>query len=105
VNGHDLVECIVALPGQLFYATRVPATLWFLNRDKSSDGSGNRRDHRNETLFIDARKLGVIARADASASHDRDIRKADNFGLLVRNVYKVLLTRGTTRLRDPLGGP
>ena len=47
-----LVDCIVALPGQLFRSTQIPACLWFLSRD----GSGAER--RDETLFIDARKLG-----------------------------------------------
>ena len=54
----DLVDCMVALPGQLFYSTQIPACLWFLSRDR--DGGGNRkfRDRRGEILFIDARKLG-----------------------------------------------
>jgi type I restriction enzyme M protein len=56
----DLVECIVALPAQLFYSTPVPVTLWFLNRDKSSGGARHRRNRRSETLFIDARNLGVM---------------------------------------------
>ncbi len=51
----DLVDCIVACPGQLFYATQIPVCLWFLTKNKA----GNRhRDRRGETLFIDARKLG-----------------------------------------------
>jgi type I restriction enzyme M protein len=53
----DLVDCIVALPGQLFYSTMIPACLWFLARDKKN---GKFRDHRGETLFIDARKMGVL---------------------------------------------
>ena len=52
----DLVDCMVALPGQLFYSTQIPACLWFLTKDKS--GGGQRRDRRGETLFIDARALG-----------------------------------------------
>jgi type I restriction enzyme M protein len=76
----DLVECIVALPGQLFYSTRVPATLWFLNRDKSSDGAGDRRDRRNETLFIDARQLGVMASPTRRHLTDDDVaRIADTY--------------------------
>jgi type I restriction enzyme M protein len=55
----DLVECIVALPEQLFNSTQIPVTMWFLNRDKIPDAAGSRRDRRGETLFIDARKLGV----------------------------------------------
>ena len=53
----DLVDCMVALPGQLFYATQIPVCLWFLTRNKND---GKRRDRRGETLFIDARKLGVM---------------------------------------------
>lgn len=56
----DLVECIVALPGQLFYSTQIPVSLWFLNRDKKSGRTRGWRDRRGETLFIDARKLGVM---------------------------------------------
>jgi type I restriction enzyme M protein len=56
----DLVECIVALPGQLFYTTQIPASLWFLNRDKTPGGTRGWRDRRGETLFIDARKLGAM---------------------------------------------
>jgi type I restriction enzyme M protein len=51
----DLVDCIVACPGQLFYTTQIPVCLWFLDRDKSS---GDERDRSGETLFIDARALG-----------------------------------------------
>ncbi|MCX6544606.1 MAG: class I SAM-dependent DNA methyltransferase [Acidobacteria bacterium] len=64
----DLVDCMVALPGQLFYSTQIPVCLWFLTRDKSgraasprsSHGGGGFRDRRGETLFIDARKLGSM---------------------------------------------
>jgi type I restriction enzyme M protein len=51
----DQVDCIVALPPQLFYTTAIPVCLWFFDRDKASSGE---RDRRGETLFIDARKLG-----------------------------------------------
>jgi type I restriction enzyme M protein len=55
----DLVECIVALPPQLFYTTQIPVALWFLNRNKrNGSGHGNWRDRRGEMLFIDARHLG-----------------------------------------------
>jgi len=51
----DLVDCMVALPGQLFYSTQIPVCLWFLARDKKNSRF---RDRRGEVLFIDARKLG-----------------------------------------------
>jgi type I restriction enzyme M protein len=57
----DLVDCMVALPGQLFYSTQIPVCLWFLARDRRG-GSGARRhrDRRGETLFIDARGMGTL---------------------------------------------
>ena len=51
----DLVDCIVALPGNLFYATAIPVCLWFLSKNKNGS---KHRDRQGETLFIDARKLG-----------------------------------------------
>ncbi|MGH8543345.1 MAG: N-6 DNA methylase [Gammaproteobacteria bacterium] len=63
----DLVDCMVALPGQLFYSTQIPACLWFLRRDKrkvpsplkgEGKGGGEIADRRGHVLFIDARKLG-----------------------------------------------
>ena len=53
----NLVDCMVALPGQLFYSTQIPACLWFISRERKKDGL---RDRRGEVLFIDARKLGCI---------------------------------------------
>jgi type I restriction enzyme M protein len=51
----DLVDCMVALPGQLFYSTQIPVCLWFLARAKRN---GRFRDRRGEVLLVDARKLG-----------------------------------------------
>jgi type I restriction enzyme M protein len=51
------LDCMVALPGQLFYSTPIPVCLWFLARNKKN---GRFRDRRSETLFIDARKLGTL---------------------------------------------
>lgn len=51
----DLVDCMVALPGQLFYSSQIPVCLWFIARDKKNNRF---RDRRGEVLFIDARKLG-----------------------------------------------
>jgi type I restriction enzyme M protein len=53
----DLVDCMVALPPQLFYTTQIPACLWFLTRNK---GHSKFRDRRGQTLFIDARKMGTL---------------------------------------------
>lgn len=54
----DVVDCMVALPGQLFYSTQIPACLWFLARNKNP-GKGL-RERRGQVLFIDARKMGVL---------------------------------------------
>jgi type I restriction enzyme M protein len=54
----DVVDCMVSLPGQLFYSTQIPACLWFLTRNKNP-GKGL-RDRRGQVLFIDARKMGIL---------------------------------------------
>jgi type I restriction enzyme M protein len=54
----DLVDCMIALPGQLFYTTQIPACLWFLARSKANTKF---RHRKGETLFIDARKFGFMA--------------------------------------------
>lgn len=53
----DLVDCMIALPPQLFYGTQIPACLWFLARNRQN---GKFRDRRRKTLFIDARKMGYL---------------------------------------------
>ncbi|HXI11556.1 MAG TPA: class I SAM-dependent DNA methyltransferase [Thermoanaerobaculia bacterium] len=68
----DLVDCMVALPGQLFYSTQIPVCLWFLARSKKN---GRFRDRRGETLFIDARKLGTLADRIHRELTDDDIAK------------------------------
>ncbi len=71
----DAVDCMVALPGQLFYSTQIPACLWFLARDKSANGH---RDRRGEVLFIDARKLGHMADRTRREFTDEDIAQITN---------------------------
>ena len=74
----DLVDCMVALPGQLFYSTQIPVCLWFLARDKA--GRLRLRDRRGETLFIDARKLGTLIDRVHRELTDEDIaRIADTY--------------------------
>ncbi|MGA7201664.1 MAG: class I SAM-dependent DNA methyltransferase [Candidatus Cybelea sp.] len=68
----DLVDCMVALPSQLFYATQIPACLWLLARSKRNGGF---RDRRGETLFIDARKLGALVDRVHREFSDADITK------------------------------
>ncbi|WP_373509832.1 type I restriction-modification system subunit M [Thiocapsa sp.] len=87
----DLVDCMVALPGQLFYSTQIPACLWFLARDRRGSplpprgggvgGVGARfRDRRRQVLFIDARKLGPLVDRTHRELTDEDIaRIADTY--------------------------
>ena len=56
----DLVDCIVALPSQLFYTTQIPVSLWFVTRNKKADSKRGYRDRSGETLFIDARRMGQL---------------------------------------------
>ncbi|MEL4483381.1 class I SAM-dependent DNA methyltransferase [Shewanella algae] len=56
----DLVECMIALPGQLFYTTQIPVCLWFLTKDKSANEEKGYRKRSGETLFIDARNMGSM---------------------------------------------
>jgi type I restriction enzyme M protein len=89
----DLVDCMVALPGQLFYSTQIPVCLWFISRDKSGgkpstrptghpsptgrrDGDeGRLRDRRKQTLFIDARKMGTLIDRVHRELTDADLEK------------------------------
>lgn len=67
----DLVDCIVAMPPQLFYTTQIPVSLWFLSRNKSQKG---------KTLFIDARKMGTMVTRKLREFTDDDIKKiADTY--------------------------
>ena len=73
----DMVDCIVALPGQLFRSTQIPACLWFLSRGRSNR---ERRDRLGETLFIDARKMGhMIDRTRRDLSPEDIARVADTY--------------------------
>ncbi|MBX3673900.1 MAG: SAM-dependent DNA methyltransferase [Burkholderiales bacterium] len=68
----NLVDCMVALPGQLFYSTQIPACLWFLARDRKN---GKFRDRRGHVLFIDARNLGRMADRTHKELTDDDIAR------------------------------
>ncbi len=73
----DLVDCMVALPGQLFYSTQIPVCLWFLARNKKN---GRFRDRCGETLFIDARKLGTMTdRVHRELTEDDSARLAGTY--------------------------
>jgi type I restriction enzyme M protein len=96
----DLIDCMIALPGQLFYSTPIPACLWFLARDKSGVRVTGRPPERNrcgEVLFIDARKLGVLA--------DRTHRELtdDEITRIGRTYHTWLGEKDTGKYEDILG--
>ena len=68
----DLVDCMVALPSQLFYNTMIPACLWFIARDKRNNRF---RDRRGQVLFIDARKMGAMIDRRHRELTEKDITK------------------------------
>ena len=68
----DNVDCIVTLPGQLFYSTQIPVCLWFVTKNKAAKGH---RSRHGEFLFIDARKLGNMADRTHKEFSDEDIQK------------------------------
>jgi type I restriction enzyme M protein len=79
---NDLVDCMIAMPGQLFYTTQIPVCLWFLSKDKSAASgiTGNdekgmlkRRDRQGETLFIDAREMGSMVNRTLKELTNEDI--------------------------------
>ncbi|MDO7907576.1 class I SAM-dependent DNA methyltransferase [Paenibacillus sp. JX-17] len=73
----DLVDCIVTLPGQLFYSTQIPVCLWFMAKNKSTRGL---RDRRGEILFIDARKMGHMVDRTHKELGAEDMKKiADTY--------------------------
>jgi len=68
---NDLVDCMVALPGQLFYTTQIPVCLWFLTKSKKADSERGFCSREGETLFIDARKIGeMISRKQKELTDD-----------------------------------
>lgn len=56
----DRIECMIALPGQLFYTTQIPVCLWFISKSKAASLKYGYRDRHDETLFIDARNMGTM---------------------------------------------
>jgi type I restriction enzyme M protein len=85
---NDLVDCMIALPGQLFYTTQIPVCLWFLTKNKKArmvtmegdegEEHGHYRDRRGETLFIDARKMGSMISRTQKELLSEDIAKIAN---------------------------
>jgi type I restriction enzyme M protein len=85
----DLVDCMVALPGQLFFTTTIPVCLWFISRNKKArvilgtdktDLPDCRRDHQGEMLFIDARQMGVLVDRIHRELTEKDVQRiADTY--------------------------
>jgi len=89
----DIVDCMVALPSQLFYNTPISACLWFVSRDKKNQKIRNRS---RETLFIDARKLGVmIDRRHRKLTYD-DIKR-------ITDIYHSWKGKGKEEYKDIAG--
>jgi type I restriction enzyme M protein len=82
----DIVDCMIAMPGQLFFTTGIPVCLWFVTRNKAGGKVGKGKDARQlrnrhkQTLFIDARKLGsLVTRTLRELSDDEIARIADTY--------------------------
>lgn len=75
VNG-DVVECIVALPPQLFFGTQIPVSIWFLTKNKKGVPNGSKtRERQGETLFIDARQVGFMETRTRRAFDEADVSR------------------------------
>jgi len=74
----DLVDCMIALPGQLFYTTPIPVCLWFLSKTKAANPELGYHNRQGETLFIDARKMGVLYDRVHRELTDEEIERITN---------------------------
>jgi len=72
---NDLVDCMIALPGQLFYTTQIPVCLWFMTKNKKKDPEKGYRNREGETLFIDAREMGSMISRKQKDLTEEDINK------------------------------
>lgn len=76
----DRIECMIALPGQLFFTTQIPVCLWFMSKNKGASIKHGYRDRRGETLFIDARELGtMVSRTNKELTPADIARISDTF--------------------------
>jgi type I restriction-modification system DNA methylase subunit len=90
----ELVDCMVAMPGQLFYSTQIPACLWFLARDRKN---GKFRNRCGQVLFIDTRKLGRMADRTHRELTDEDIAR------IARTYHAWRGEKGAGKFEDILG--
>ncbi|MCY2979242.1 MAG: class I SAM-dependent DNA methyltransferase [Planctomycetota bacterium] len=72
---NDMVDCMIALPGQLFYTTQIPVCLWFLTKSKKADKQRGYRNREGETLFIDARQIGSMISRTQKELTEADITR------------------------------
>jgi type I restriction enzyme M protein len=80
----DIIECIIDLPGQLFFNTQIPSSLWFFNKDKSKW----KTERQNQVLFIDARKMGTaISRTQIEFSEIEIAKISDTFNAWCEGTY------------------
>lgn len=76
----DRIECMIALPGQLFFTTQIPVCLWFMSKNKGANSKFGYRDRSGETLFIDAREMGtMVSRVNKELTFDDIAKIADTF--------------------------
>lgn len=81
----DIIECIIDLPGQLFFNTQIPSSLWFFNKDKSKW----KTSRQDQVLFVDARKMGTsISRTQIEFSEEEIARIADTFNSWCEGNYE-----------------
>lgn len=81
----DVIECIIDLPGQLFFNVQIPSCLWFFNKDKSKW----KNDRTNQVLFIDARKMGSpVSRTQIEFSDAEIARLAETFNSWANGTYE-----------------
>lgn len=77
---NDRVECMIALPGQLFFTTQIPVCIWFITKDKTENTTKGFRNRQKETLFIDAREMGtMISRTNKELNKDDIALIADTY--------------------------
>lgn len=77
---NDRVECMIALPGQLFFTTQIPVCIWFITKDKTENTTKGFRNRQRETLFIDAREMGtMISRTNKELTKDDIALIADTY--------------------------
>ncbi|WP_337162893.1 class I SAM-dependent DNA methyltransferase [Vibrio fluvialis] len=76
----DRIECMIALPGQLFFTTQIPVCLWFMSKSKAANPKMGYRDRTGETLFIDAREMGtMVSRVNKELTAEDIAKIADTF--------------------------